>query len=157
MMKIAIIFGLLISAVVILFVVLGFVARSGEAAGVVGEKLLRCSARPNCVCSEYRDDVDHYIKPIAIPKRVNSDINNTLKEVIQALGGDLKIDNNNYIAATFSSSLFGFVDDLEVRFSVTENVIHIRSASRVGYGDFGVNRRRVESLRVLFHKRLAGD
>ncbi|MCF6282980.1 MAG: DUF1499 domain-containing protein [Candidatus Polarisedimenticolaceae bacterium] len=157
MIKIAIIFGLLISAVVILFVFLGFIARSGEAAGMVGEELLRCPAKPNCVCSEFRDDVDHYIEPIVIPSDVNGDVKSTIKEAIQVLGGEIQTDNGDYIAAIFSSSLFGFIDDLEVRLSATQSVIHTRSASRVGYGDFGVNRRRVESLRELLHKRFAGD
>ena len=45
----------------------------------------------------------------------------------------------------------GFVDDVEFLFP-KEKIIHVRSASRIGYSDFGANRRRVEHLRELFTK-----
>ena len=41
----------------------------------------------------------------------------------------------------------GFIDDVEFRLSPNEGVIHVRSASRSGLHDLGVNRRRVERLR----------
>jgi len=59
---------------------------------------------------------------------------------------------DDYIHASFKSRIFGFVDDVEFLFNDAKKMIHIRSASRVGYYDFGVNRRRAEKLR----KALAG-
>jgi uncharacterized protein (DUF1499 family) len=50
------------------------------------------------------------------------------------------------------SALFGFVDDLELELRAAEGVIAVRSASRVGYSDLGVNRRRVESLRAALRE-----
>lgn len=44
----------------------------------------------------------------------------------------------------------GFADDLELRLDAEESAIHVRSASRLGIGDFGVNRKRVEALRQRF-------
>jgi len=55
---------------------------------------------------------------------------------------------NNYIHAECKSRIFRFVDDLELFFNSSNNIISIRSASRTGYSDFGVNRRRVEDLRT---------
>ena len=46
--------------------------------------------------------------------------------------------------------MFRFVDDLECRLDAENRVIHVRSASRVGYSDLGVNRKRVERLRARF-------
>jgi uncharacterized protein (DUF1499 family) len=57
---------------------------------------------------------------------------------------------DNYIRAEFSSKLFGFVDDVEFYFpdtTSTKAIIHVRSASRVGYSDLGVNRKRIEQIR----------
>ena len=56
----------------------------------------------------------------------------------------------NYIHAEFRSLIFRFVDDVEFVFPPAEKIIHVKSASRTGYYDFGVNRRRVERLRTTF-------
>ena len=59
----------------------------------------------------------------------------------------------NYIHAECRSLLFGFVDDLELHLRPAENIIAVRSASRLGHSDLGVNRRRVESLRASLSNR----
>ncbi|MEJ2726895.1 MAG: DUF1499 domain-containing protein [Deltaproteobacteria bacterium] len=55
-----------------------------------------------------------------------------------------------YIHAEFRSLVFQFVDDVEFYFSSEKSIIHVKSASRTGYYDFGVNRRRVERIRSAF-------
>ncbi len=55
-----------------------------------------------------------------------------------------------YLRAEFRSAIFGFVDDVELAVGGAPGVIHVRSASRVGYWDLGVNRRRVEQIREKF-------
>ena len=57
---------------------------------------------------------------------------------------------SKYVHATFHSALFRFVDDVEFSFDDQEKIIHVRSASRMGYSDLGVNRRRVEEIRRRF-------
>jgi uncharacterized protein (DUF1499 family) len=52
-----------------------------------------------------------------------------------------------------SSVFFGFVDDLELHLCPSQNLIAVRSASRLGHSDFGVNRKRIENLRGLLRKR----
>ena len=54
---------------------------------------------------------------------------------------------DTYLRAESRSRLWKFVDDLELSLSPADGWIQVRSASRVGYSDFGVNRRRVEALR----------
>jgi len=65
-------------------------------------------------------------------------------------GGRIEEVDDSFLHATFRSSLFRFVDDVSCRLDDENNRIHIRSASRVGYSDFGVNRKRVEQLRKQF-------
>jgi uncharacterized protein (DUF1499 family) len=48
---------------------------------------------------------------------------------------------------TFSTAVFHYVDDVEVRFDKENNLIHLRSASRIGRSDFGVNRKRIERIK----------
>jgi len=69
-----------------------------------------------------------------------------LKDAIKATGGTITSDSEEYISATYMSSIFKFVDDVELR-PAGDGHWHIRSASRVGYSDRGVNRRRVEIIR----------
>ena len=62
-------------------------------------------------------------------------------------------ESDNYLYAECTSAFFGFVDDLELHLRPLQNSIAVRSASRLGYGDFGVNRKRVENLRTELTKR----
>ena len=57
---------------------------------------------------------------------------------------------DDYLAVTFTSSIFRFVDDLEIRIDTDQQLIHLRSASRVGRSDGGVNRKRLERLKMAF-------
>ncbi|HEY5717459.1 MAG TPA: DUF1499 domain-containing protein, partial [Motiliproteus sp.] len=76
-----------------------------------------------------------------------------LQQSIEAQGGVLVRVQDDYLAATFTSSLFGFVDDLEARLELDKQQIQLRSASRVGHSDLGANRTRVELLRRQFNQR----
>jgi len=74
-----------------------------------------------------------------------------LKTIIRDMGGSIQVEETDYLAATFTSSVFRFVDDLELRIDADQKTIHLRSASRVGHGDGGVNRKRVELLKNSYH------
>ncbi|MFK7778444.1 MAG: DUF1499 domain-containing protein, partial [Gimesia sp.] len=52
--------------------------------------------------------------------------------------------------AEFRSLCFRFVDDVEFLIDSGQNMIQVRSASRVGHSDFGANRKRIESIRRLY-------
>lgn len=71
--------------------------------------------------------------------------------LIQALQASprtrILVNEVNYLHASQTSLIFRFVDDLEFVLMPEQNRIDVRSASRVGYSDFGVNRRRIERLR----------
>jgi uncharacterized protein (DUF1499 family) len=77
-------------------------------------------------------------------------------QIIEELGGEVVLTDDEYIAATFSSSLFGFVDDVECRLEASQKRIQVRSASRVGHSDLGVNRDRVETMTRLFDQEMGG-
>ena len=131
---------------------LGQKSGSGKAAGLVDGKLSACPDKPNCVCSEYPDDTAHAIEPISIGDLSGADALNKLKDIIEGQGGKISSARDNYIAATFSSALFSFVDDLEIRIDRETGVIHLRSASRVGTSDFGANSRRVDMIKKLYRE-----
>ena len=138
------------------FVILGFISRSGKPAGLVNGKLSKCPGKPNCICSEYEfvNDKLNYADPVFISEGITTEIISIFKSAIKGSGGTITSENTDYMAAVFSSQIFGFVDDLEIRFDYENNVIHMRSASRVGYSDMGVNRVRINSITKLFYNKL---
>lgn len=147
--------SILATAAVVRFAVLGHGSRMGEAPGLVSGALAACPDKPNCVCSEFGEDAAHYVEPLEYsdvpPERAWGEILQTIEE----LGGEVAVADDEYIAATFTSSLFGFVDDLECRLEPSQRRIQIRSASRVGHSDLGVNRKRVEALTRTFYRRVS--
>jgi uncharacterized protein (DUF1499 family) len=145
---------LIVTFIVLLFNYRG-ISKAGEAPGLVEGILSKCPNKSNCVCSEHKDDAKHYIDPIIIPQNSKVDTFPLLKNVIREMGGNVQVESNNYLAVTFISSILKFVDDLEIRIDSTQKVIHIRSASRVGYSDMGVNRKRTELLKKLFNNEVS--
>jgi uncharacterized protein (DUF1499 family) len=114
--------------------------------GVNNSKLATCPTSPNCVSSDAADD-DHHIESFRL---VGSPVE--AWRITQSLVATLprtKIITveNNYLHAECRSALFGFVDDLELHLRPEERMMAVRSAARLGYADFGVNRKRVEQLR----------
>jgi len=148
-----IIFLILIVGFVILLYNAQKISRAVGASGLVDGMLSQCPDKPNCVCSEYIADTSHYITPLIIPKNNAVDTVTVLKNVIREMGGTIQVESRDYIAATFTSVIFKFVDDLELRIDSDKNIIHIRSASRVGHGDMGVNKKRTDLLKELYNNK----
>lgn len=117
--------------------------------GVTDGKLVPCPNSPNCVFSQSSDKA-HYIKPLQY-EGTPAEARETLISVINSMDHVRIVTiKGNYIHAEFTSALFRFVDDVEFYFDDANKIIHLRSASRVGYYDLGVNRRRIENIRGRF-------
>ena len=137
-----------IVGLVLLLAILSIVSRKKPPVGMVNGRLSPCSTRPNCVCSE-DEDLPSYVKPLAFSGSADSSWE-IARRIIREMGGKIVREDGFYLWATFSTSLFRFVDDLELRMDEDNELIHVRSASRVGYSDMGVNRKRIEDLRARF-------
>jgi uncharacterized protein (DUF1499 family) len=149
---IIIIVTLIVVAILALFV-LGQMSQLGEANALVEAKLTKCPDKPNCICTEFVADASHYIDPIGFSQSNASEVLSRLKNSVREMGGSIQAETDNYLAFTFTSSIFRFVDDLEIRIDTDQNMIHMRSASRVGRSDRGVNKKRIEQLKKLFHSK----
>ena len=119
--------------------------------GVTDGKLARTKSTPNCVASQADPaDAGHYIAPIKFTGSA-VDAMLALRKVVDATEGTLAVKHDaNYLNAEYKSKVLGFVDDVEFYASEKEGVIHVRSASRLGRRDFGVNRARIEAIREQF-------
>ncbi|MBW4432477.1 MAG: DUF1499 domain-containing protein [Pelatocladus maniniholoensis HA4357-MV3] len=119
--------------------------------GVRDRTLAPCPNSPNCVCSQSTDAV-HKIAPLTYtssPEQALADI----KSIIQSLPRTTIInESDDYLYAEFKSALMGFVDDVEFYLDRNDNIIHVRSASRLGQSDLGVNRNRVETIRTKLNE-----
>lgn len=111
-----------------------------------------CPESPNCVSSDAKDDV-HKINPflLEMPAPKGWKI---LRELVLALPRTRIVKETDAILQVECRSLiFRFVDDLELHLDVSQGIVSVRSASRSGHSDFGVNRRRIESLRDSLSRR----
>lgn len=118
--------------------------------GVRDGRLAPPKRTPNCVSSQAdRADTEHYIEPILLnlpSAHAMSAARNAVKSMARAT---IVREEGTYLYAEYRSRLLGYVDDLELLFDEAAGLFHVRSASRLGRRDFGVNRARVERLRKL--------
>lgn len=110
-----------------------------------------CPKSPNCV-SSLEKGTRHSVEPIEFSGSLSDSRERILKLLSETKRARVVSSTENYIQAEFTSSLFRFVDDVEFFFDDHKKVIHVRSASRIGYYDFGVNRRRIENIRDRFNQ-----
>lgn len=119
--------------------------------GVHEGKLAPCPNTPNCVSSQSQD-IKHKIEPLAYNSTPAKVLAN-LRTVIQNTARTKIIqETSNYLYVEFTSAIMGFVDDVEFYLDEDAKVIHVRSASRLGQSDLGVNRKRIETIRTEFEK-----
>jgi uncharacterized protein (DUF1499 family) len=123
--------------------------------GINNGQLMPCPKSPNCVSSQATDE-QHFIQSILFIG-TQQEAKSALLKILKAWKRTkITVVEENYIRAEFSSMIFRFVDDVEFYFPSMEaaqtqaekTTIHVRSASRVGYSDFGVNRKRIEQVRT---------
>jgi uncharacterized protein (DUF1499 family) len=119
--------------------------------GVQAGKLKPCPNKPNCVSSQSETSDSHYIAPIVFSGSA-SDAMARIKKIIAATERTQVINEApNYLYAEYKSKLMGYVDDVEFFADESAHVMHVRSASRLGYRDFNVNRERIEAIRQQFN------
>jgi uncharacterized protein (DUF1499 family) len=159
--RIAIVVAAVLSLIaVILFIELA----SGQAMGIFSGtrpkdlgfrdgQFKACSWKPNCVSSTAdRNDATHYIAPLKLTDDVGADWRKLRAHVANIRNAAVVLEHPGYIQVEFKSEKLGFVDDVEFAIDHKTNVIQVRSASRLGVRDFGVNRTRVEDIRAVLAK-----
>ena len=114
--------------------------------GVKDGRLAPCKPSPNCVSSQADStDREHYIAPLAFRGSMQA-----LRRAVESMARASVISaERNYLYAEFRTRLMRYVDDVELYYDEKQGLVHVRSASRLGRRDFGVNRIRVEALRAL--------
>jgi len=115
--------------------------------GEINQTLQPCPDKPNCVSSMApQNDQTHFIEPLSIHNQ-DAPLEPVEKELERRPEANIIVSSEDYLYAEFTSDLMGFVDDVEFMVSSEQSIIHVRSASRLGYKDFDANRDRIESIR----------
>ncbi|QGJ70512.1 Hypothetical protein PBC10988_22090 [Planctomycetales bacterium 10988] len=137
--------------VISFFLVRSVFSKAPTNLGVNNGQLAACPASPNCVNTQTdSSDTEHSIEPITFegdPEVAWTTLQEVLKSEPRT---QIKTVNDQYFYVTFTSLIFRFVDDVEFYLEPEEKSIQFRSASREGYSDLGVNRKRMESIRQKF-------
>ena len=120
-------------------------------AGNTMTTLAPCPDSPNCVSSQAPEaDREHYIAPFSFSGEPADAWQRLKSAVLTEKRVTIVAEQDDYLHAEMRSLMFRFVDDVEFSLAADTNLIHVRSASRVGHSDFGVNRKRVERIRAAF-------
>jgi uncharacterized protein (DUF1499 family) len=117
--------------------------------GLRDGRLASCRERLNCVSSDADpSDAQRYVAPIAFRGSAAEAIAAARRAIEGMERARVVREEANYLYAEFRSRLMGFVDDLELTYDASAGALQVRSASRLGRRDYGVNRARVEALRA---------
>ena len=129
------------------FSYLAYQSHQGTAQGLINNQLSPCPDSPNCINSEFSDDSAHFTSALTFQDKTQDEISDIMQRVIKSTGGEVTNQKDNYISAIYITKIFKFVDDFEVRIDSENNVIHFRSASRVGRSDLGANQKRIDKIK----------
>ncbi len=123
-----------------------------DAIGVHNGKLMPCNGKWNCAITQTVDGQKPSTQPIYYTSS-KKDARALLKKIILSFAR-VKIvsEADDYMHATFESGFWHFIDDVEFYLPNNAKVIQMRSASRKGKYDFGVNKRRLKKIKKMFDK-----
>jgi uncharacterized protein (DUF1499 family) len=120
--------------------------------GIKDAKFALCPDTPNCISSQSKIS-DKKIAPMPF----HSNLKNRHDEIINIVKNlprtNLITNSTSYLHFEFTSKIMRFVDDVEFYFDESNTIIHIKSASRLGQKDFGVNKNRIKLIRKLYNEK----
>lgn len=144
--------GIILAATLLMCGYFGYLGQKSKSMepqiGITESILKSCPDKPNCVSTQANDQ-GHRIDPIGYQDDL-AIVADKIEKVLLEMQANIQKREDQYFHATFSSNLFGFVDDFEVYIDDANKLIHIRSASRVGHSDLGANKKRY----ILFKENL---
>lgn len=144
----------IIIAIVTLLIIFMFIKNNNmpRNIGVNKGSLAPMPNKPNAVSSQ-TDIMEKRVEPL----KFIGDSDNSKKLIIESINQfkNMKIIKNekNYLYVVFATDKMKYKDDVEFYFDEDKKIIHFRSASRVGYSDMGVNKKRYEEIKKLYENK----
>ena len=118
--------------------------------GVNNGKLAKMPNKPNAVSSQ-TDVIDKQIEAMEFKENLERSKEHIIKAIETYDNAKIVKNENNYIYAVFTTGKMKYHDDVEFYFDESEKLIHVRSASRIGFSDMGLNRERYNKLREIYN------
>ena len=144
---------LLLGPILLLFVLWRWMPRGeAPALGVQAGRLSPCPASPNAVSSQ-TESSEHRVDPLPVLGNPAEALSRCRTACLAEPGTRLISETDTYLRFEMVTRWWRFIDDLECLHDPVSNVIHVRSASRIGHSDLGTNRSRIERIR----RRLNGE
>ncbi|WP_421855079.1 DUF1499 domain-containing protein [Marinomonas sp.] len=144
------IIALIVVLLVGFFIYVNISNKLPEGLGLTDGELMACPVSQNCVSTQASpEDVEHYAEPIIYTgDRMKTQL--SIESFMLSKGNAHLVSSAlGYVHFEVKSSLVGYIDDVEFYLPEADSVVHVRSASRIGYSDFGVNRERVRQIQTL--------
>lgn len=145
-----IILGIILLIWGLLLIFIQLVSKRPSDLGIRENKLKSCPPSDNCVCSQADpEDELHYISPLNFTKS-KAEMMIKIENIINSLPRTKIIaKTDSWIHIEFRSLMWRFIDDIEIYLDDSSNLIHFRSASRIGTQDYGANRNRIEEIKKM--------
>lgn len=137
-----------IAIVLVSLLLVSFKIRAAMSENKTISRFAPCPSSPNCVSSRAPRDSQAWIEPYSYQKPVEEAKVQLINTVSRVPRVQLVSNDGPYLHFEFKSFLFRFIDDVEFEFDEITKTVQIRSASRVGHSDLGVNRKRMEEIRA---------
>lgn len=140
-----------LATIISIFILLqGCASLMNRQLGMNNDVFSPCPSSPNCV-SSMDEETNHFVEPICYQNISTYDAKSALIELLnEEQQCEIIIDKKHYIHAECKSKFFNFIDDVEFYFPLNEKLIHVKSAARSGYYDFGKNRARINRIAEAF-------
>ena len=146
--------ALIVVLIVGVLAMMSIFSRKPANLGVTDGRLAVCPASPNCVSTQ-AGDAEHRMEPIPFTGSSGEAMQRVKDLVAKMPRTKIVTMEDNYLHVESRSTFFRFVDDVEFLIDPKNQLIHFRSASRVGYSDLGVNKRRLRKLRAAYEAAIA--
>ncbi|MHA1884945.1 MAG: DUF1499 domain-containing protein [Promethearchaeota archaeon] len=117
--------------------------------GIKDGKFQPCPKSPNCVSTQSVDE-KHKLEPLEYTGTIEEAKLKIKKIIATYKRTKLITEEQYYLHYEFRTATFKFVDDVEFYFEEAKNLIHFRSAARLGYSDLGVNKKRMLKVSEMY-------
>jgi uncharacterized protein (DUF1499 family) len=132
----------------VILVIVNANAEPATSLGIQDGRFSACPKSPNCVSTMSADE-EHLMQPISFKGSVDAAMER-VKALVAANGWKIVSEERDYLHSVATTTLLRFIDDVEFYFDTEAQLLHFRSASRLGYSDLGENRRRMQKFRKQF-------
>jgi len=137
----------------VVFIAFSCISTKSSDLGIKDGRFKKCPSSPNCISTQSpKDDKEHYMDPIKYTGTKKEVMEKIIRVVKSMARTTIIKEEDNYLHVEYRTEKMKFVDDVEFYIDEENKLIHFRSASRIGYSDLGLNRKRMTEFKERYYK-----